>query len=84
MSIVIILLIIIGVSAIIVSMLRSGHFFKNFFTTAFQGITSLLAVNVIGLITGVTIAINWYTIATVSVFGIPSSITFLILNTLFR
>lgn len=84
MSIVIILLTILGISAVIASMFKSGHFIKSILTTAFQGITSLLAVNVVGLITGVSIAINWYTITTASVFGIPSSITFLILNTIFR
>ena len=74
----------IGIVAVIISMFRSKHFLKNLVSTAFQGISSLLAVNVIGLISGVTIALNWYTISAVSLLGIPSSIALLILDTLLR
>jgi hypothetical protein len=40
----------------------------------------MMAVNVLGLITGVTIAVNWYTLLTASLFGIPSVITIVLLD----
>ena len=61
-------------------MYKSGHLFKSAVTSIFQGVTSMLAVNVIGLLTGVTISVNWYTLAAVSLFGIPSTITLVLLD----
>ena len=59
---------------------RQEHFLKNVFRTLIQGSVSLMAVNVLGLLTGVTIAVNWYTLLTVSVFGMPSTITMVLLD----
>lgn len=77
-------IIIAGLIAVNFTIFRSGTVFKSFATTIFQGISSLLAVNVIGLFTGVSIALNWYTLGFVSFFGIPASISLLLLNTIFR
>lgn len=61
-------------------MLKKGHFFKSLFISAFQGLASLLAVNALGLLTGVTVAINWYTVAASVCLGIPACISMLVLN----
>ena len=71
-------------AAVLIAMYRSGHFFKSLFATAFQGIVSLAAVNVTGLLTGVTLSLNWYTILTVSVFGLPSTVALTVLRFIFR
>ncbi len=84
MKYVVIFILISGTAAVLLAGYKSGHFFKNIFTAAFQGLAALFAVNVLGLLTGVTLAVNWYTIATVSVFGLPSAITLLLLNTFLR
>lgn len=64
----------------IFTMLKKGRFFKCLFISAFQGLASLLAVNALGLLTGVTVAINWYTVAASVCLGIPACISMLILN----
>ena len=62
------------------SVFKTKHPVKSIITAVFQGITSMMAVNVLGLVTGVTIAVNWYTLLTVSVFGIPSVITIVLMD----
>lgn len=70
-----------SVLAVMLTMLKSGNFFKSLFKAFIQGITSMMAVNVLGLLTGVTIAVNWYTLLTVSLFGLPSTVTLILLDT---
>lgn len=84
MNILIYSLLIIGAIIVVVSIVKSGQIFKNLISSVFQGIISLLAVNVIGLLTGVTLSLNWYTILFVSVFGTPSCIALLLVDTMFR
>lgn len=76
-------IIIIGFAAVLLTTLRSGHFIKNILNSALTGILSILSVNVIGLLTGVTVAINWYTLIFTAIFGIPGTITFVLLNCCF-
>ena len=76
-------IIIIGFTAVLFVTLRSGHFIKNAFHSALTGILSMLSVNVIGLLTGVTIAVNWYTLLFTAIMGIPGTITFVLLNCCF-
>ena len=71
-------------AAVLITMYRSGHFFKSLFITAIQGLASLAAVNVTGLLTGVSLSLNWYTILTVSLFGLPSTIALTMLKFIFR
>lgn len=81
---IIIAALIICAAAVTMSFAKSGHFFKSLFTSAFQGIISLIAVNVTGLATGVCLSLNWYTIAGVSVFGLPGTIALVIMKSLFK
>lgn len=64
----------------IITMLKKGSFLKSLFISAFQGLASLLAVNALGLLTGVTLAVNQYTILAAVCLGIPASISMLVLN----
>lgn len=84
MKVLIITIIVIGMAVVIFAMFKSGNFIKNLFRTVIQGIASLLAVNTIGLLTGVTIALNWYTLTAISVFGAPACIALLLTDILFR
>lgn len=52
----------------------------SFFLSAVQGIAALFAVNLTGMITGVTIAVNWYTVISYIVLGLPGVIGTLALN----
>lgn len=83
MKIIIAVLIICAV-AVMASFVKSGHFFKSLFTSAFQGIISLIAVNVTGLATGVCLSLNWYTISAVSLFGLPGTVALVIMKSLFK
>lgn len=64
----------------IITMIKKGGFLKSLFISAFQGLASLLAVNALGLLTGITLAINWYTVAASVCLGIPACISMLILD----
>ncbi|MBQ3044615.1 MAG: pro-sigmaK processing inhibitor BofA family protein [Clostridia bacterium] len=52
----------------------------SFALSALQGIAAMCAVNLTGLVTGVTLAVNWYTIATFIVLGLPGVIGALVLK----
>lgn len=52
----------------------------SFALSAIQGIAAMCAVNLTGLMTGVTLAVNWYTIATFIVLGLPGVIGALVLK----
>lgn len=56
----------------------------SFFLSAMQGIAALFAVNLTGMITGITVAVNWYTVISYIVLGLPGVIGTLALNILFQ
>ena len=53
---------------------------RSFVLSALQGIAAMFAVNLTGLFTGVTLAVNWYTIASFIVLGLPGVIGALIIR----
>ena len=69
---------------VLIAFVRSGHFLRSIFTSVLQGMLSLLAVNVLGMLTGVTVAVNPYTLAAAGLFGIPGTIALVLLNAIFR
>ncbi len=73
----------VSVLSVIFAMIKSKKFFRCLFSSAIQGITALFAVNVIGALTGVTVAVNGYTLCASSLFGVPAVISALILDTIF-
>ncbi len=64
-------------------MVKSEKGATSFALSALQGIAAMFAVNLTGLVTGVTIAVNWYTIATFIVLGLPGVIGAVVLDMLF-
>lgn len=61
-------------------MIKSEKGATSFFLSALQGIAALFAVNLTGLVTGVTVAVNWYTVAASAILGLPAVIGTLVLN----
>ncbi len=52
----------------------------SFALSALQGIAAMCAVNLTGLFTGVTLAVNWYTISSFIILGLPGVIGALVLK----
>ena len=51
-----------------------------FAMSALQGLASAFAVNLLGMITGVTVSVNWYSLAAFTVLGLPGVIGALAMN----
>ena len=64
-------------------MIKSEKGATSFILSALQGIAAMCAVNLTGMITGVTVAVNWYTIISTVVLGLPGVIGTLALNFIF-
>ena len=71
---------IIAVICVIWWTVRSEKGATSFVLSALQGLAALCAVNLTGLVTGVTLAVNWYTVASFIVLGMPGVIGALILK----
>lgn len=65
-------------------MIKSEKGGISFIKSAFQGLAGLFAVNLAGMVTGVTIAVNWYSIVSFIILGLPGVIGTLILNLIFK
>lgn len=70
------IIIALAISAVIVliTLIKSGHFIRYLLLSAISGIGSLFAVNLLSSVTGVSIALNYITLAVSSVFGISGVI----------
>ena len=64
-------------------MIKSEKGGISFIKSAFQGLAGMFAVNLIGMVTGVTIAVNWYSIISFIILGLPGVIGALMLNLIF-
>ena len=64
-------------------MIKSEKGGVSFIKSAFQGVAGMCAVNLLGMITGVTVAVNWYSILSVIILGLPGVIGALMLNFIF-
>ena len=64
-------------------MIKSEKGATSFILSALQGIAAMCAVNLAGMITGVTVAVNWYTIISTVILGLPGVIGTLALNFIF-
>lgn len=75
---------VISTACVIWWMIKSEKGATSFFLSALQGIAALCAVNLTGMITGVTVAVNWYTIISTVILGMPGVIGTLALNFIFH
>ena len=53
---------------------------RCFLLSAFQGVAAMFAVNLTGFVTGVVLSVNWYTLLTSAVMGIPGVTSLLLLD----
>ncbi len=75
---------VICVAAVVWWMIKSEKGARSLFLSAFSGIAAIFAVNTIGLISGVTIAVNWYTLGISGIMGIPGVVAILIGNMMLK
>lgn len=75
-------LLIICAFVILIYMKKSGRFFSCIFLSLIQGVSSLFAVNLITSVTGVSVAINWISIAISSIGGVFGVVAILIADVL--
>lgn len=82
MNAVFITLAVICAASVLWWMIKSEKGATCFAVSALQGLAAVFAVNLAGLVTGITLAVNWYTLGTAVLFGLPGVITALGLNLL--
>lgn len=82
MNAVFITLAVICASSVLWWMIKSEKGATCFAVSALQGLAAVFAVNLAGLVTGITLAVNWYTLGTAVLLGLPGVITALGLNLL--
>ncbi len=71
---VLIITVAVGILAVAVTLIKSGHFIKYLILSAISGIGALFAVNLLTSLTGVSIALNYITLCISAVFGISGVI----------
>jgi len=59
---------------------KSKHPIRCFFMTALQGFGAICAVNLVGIVSGITLPLNLITLSTGGLAGIPGVILLLCLN----
>lgn len=82
MNAVFITLAVICAASVLWWMIKSEKGATCFTVSALQGLAAVFAVNLAGLVTGITLAVNWYTLGTAVLLGLPGVITALGLNLL--
>ncbi len=82
MNAVFITLTVICAASVLWWMIKSEKGATCFAVSALQGLAAVFAVNLAGLVTGITLAVNWYTLGTAVLLGLPGVITALGLNLL--
>lgn len=69
-----------GAVMILGRMMKTKHFMKSMIMSAIQGIFALFAVNAVGIVSAVTIAVNGFTVAISCIGGVPGVILLLLLR----
>ena len=57
---------------------------RSFLISALQGLAALFAVNLSGMVTGVTVALNYWTAGVAALLGLPGVICSVVLNFIFN
>lgn len=61
-----------------------AHGLRSLLLSALQGIAALFAVNLVGLVSGVTVALNGWSLGTAALLGIPGVIGTLLMKLILR
>lgn len=70
--------------AVFVTLVRGGRPIRTAFLSGAQGIGALLAVDVAGIFTGVSVGLNALTLLCGAILGVPGVIGLLVLKTVFQ
>lgn len=70
--------------AVFIALVKGGRPIRGAVSSCLQGFGALLAVDVAGIFTGVSVGVNALTAFCCGVLGVPGVITLLILRTIFR
>lgn len=68
---------------VVISAFRTKRFFSCIILSALQGIGAIFAVNALGLVTGLHISLNGYTVAASVIGGTPAVIGMIVTEILF-
>lgn len=68
-----------GALAVVLCLIKSGHFIRYLFLSAVSGIGALFAVNLLTSVSGVSIALNYITLGVSAVFGISGVIALVLI-----
>lgn len=76
---VLIITVAVGILAVAITLIKSGHFIKYLILSAISGIGALFAVNLLTFLTGVSIALNYITLCISAIFGISGVIALVLI-----
>ena len=68
-----------GTVVVALTLIKSKHFIRYLILSALSGIGALFAVNLLSAVTGVSIALNYITLAVSSIFGISGVIALVLI-----
>lgn len=68
-----------GALIVLLTLIKSRHFIRYLMLSAISGIGALFAVNLLTSVTGVSIALNYITLAVSSIFGISGVIALVLI-----
>ena len=68
-----------GALIVLLTLIKSGHFIRYLMLSSISGIGALFAVNLLTSLTGVSIALNYITLAVSSLFGISGVIALVLI-----
>ena len=71
-----------GALAVLASMLRARKLVRYLLLSVLSGVAALYAVNAVGLLTGMRLAVNWLTLGVSAVAGPPGVVALLLADTL--
>lgn len=70
--------------AVFIALVKGGRPVRTALSSGLQGFGALLAVNVAGIFTGVSMGVNIFTAACCAVMGVPGVVALLVLKTVFH
>ncbi len=73
----------VAVVAVLFTAVKAKRGARSFFISALQGVAAMFAVNLTGLVTGVTVAVNWYSLGAAVLCGLPGIVAMLVLDYMF-
>ncbi|MDR2524653.1 MAG: pro-sigmaK processing inhibitor BofA family protein [Oscillospiraceae bacterium] len=73
----------VGGLALLLAVLRSGRPLRNLLLSAVSGLAALLAVNALGTLAGISLAVNWFSLGVSAAGGAPGVISLLLADVIF-